>query len=155
VNPKQKVERLEQRVAALQVKSPPDPEVERLAGLVDLAWMACSYDGPTEFDTEQQWQVLYAIVEEYWKAVEASGLPDPYPDFRRLKKHTREPMTPRWWPLRWHPEQAAVRAAGGMGFVYAGDLVMLAGTDMVFRRHDAPQPQESTNREVPGSATSP
>lgn len=136
MNPKQKVERLEQRVADLKVNRPPDPEVHRLSGLVYQIWMACSFDGPTEADTWNQWQVLFDVAEAYFQAVEASGLPDPYPDFRRLKKHTCEPMTPRWWPMRWHPEQAAVRAAAGMGFIYDNDLVMLAGTDMVFRRGD-------------------
>jgi hypothetical protein len=125
---------LEKRAKAIEAQRPPDPEVERLSMEVDRIWMACSFDGPTEEDTAAQWEVLYAAAEAYWAAVKASGLPDPYPDFRRLKKHTREPITPRWWPLRWHPEQAAVRRASGMGFVYEGDLVMLAGTDMVFRR---------------------
>jgi hypothetical protein len=140
MNLKKRIENLEKHANAIEDQRPPDPEVERLSGAIYTLWMACSFDGPTEEDTAAQWELLYAAAEEYWQAVEASGIPDPYPDFRRLKNHTREPMTPRWWPLRWHPVQAAARAAAGMGFVYEGDLVMLAGTDMVFRRGDGQQP---------------
>ena len=141
---RKRIENLEKHDKAIEDQWPPDPEVERLSREICMLWTACSFDGPTEEDTAAQWECLYAAAETYWAAVEASGRPDPYPDFRRLKNHTREPMTPRWWPMRWHPEQAAVRAAAGIGFVYEGDLVMLAGTDMVFRRDDGPQPQEST-----------
>ena len=144
MNLRKRIENLEKHNKAIEDQRPPDPEVERLSGAIYMIWTACSYDGPTEADTEEQWQLLYAAAEAYWAAVETSGRPDPHPDFSRLKNHTREPMTASLVADAMDPAQAAVRAVAGMGFVYEGDLVMLAGTDMVFRRGDGPQPQEST-----------